>query len=330
MVLWSGWHSAQILFNLYINATLKELSSESNGSYPYAYQIFLGLESQDKEARAELCIAWLQKIKDHPETKIADPHLRSWSFDDIVLLVSKPRSKPPAWWTEVCIDPIQIPRLLQFTSLTVRARKGSSLSLRNHSTTVTPETCRPFTPTRKVGIRITTSTGVLFPSFLELPRMLVFPLWYGSRGDVLRSFAWGQNLCIWRQHVRNEQLQKSSKIWIVPNFQKFRGASLLNYSYIVLKLLKLCNQQKESSPRSIISNFSLKELSDSSYGDVTRKCSWVIYLWYLWYRSDCKYVSTIVRCGYFTFRNVYSIGANILDQVLLSSTPISRFAFIII
>lgn len=49
-----GLPSAPILFNLYINATLKELNAKSSGSYPYADDNTLGIQSRARESRPEL------------------------------------------------------------------------------------------------------------------------------------------------------------------------------------------------------------------------------------------------------------------------------------
>jgi len=44
---------APLLFNLYINATLEELNSRSNGSYPYADENTLRYRTRHKESKPE-------------------------------------------------------------------------------------------------------------------------------------------------------------------------------------------------------------------------------------------------------------------------------------
>ena len=48
-----GLPSAPILFNLYINATLKELNSRSKGTYPYADENTICIQTRSNESRRE-------------------------------------------------------------------------------------------------------------------------------------------------------------------------------------------------------------------------------------------------------------------------------------
>jgi len=48
-----GLHSVPLVFNLYINATLEELNSRSNGSYPYADDNTLRYHARHKESKPE-------------------------------------------------------------------------------------------------------------------------------------------------------------------------------------------------------------------------------------------------------------------------------------
>jgi len=49
-----GLPSAPLLFKIYINATLEELNSRSNGSYPYADDNTLRYHARHKESKPEL------------------------------------------------------------------------------------------------------------------------------------------------------------------------------------------------------------------------------------------------------------------------------------